>query len=34
VAIRTRKLAKLAFQRRLAAKGDGYAADRQQNEME
>jgi hypothetical protein len=28
--VRTRKLAKLAFQRRLAAEGNGYPADLQQ----
>jgi integrase len=32
--VRTRKLAKLAFQRRLAAEGNGYAADRQQDKAE
>jgi hypothetical protein len=32
--VRTRKLAKLAFQRRLAAEGNGYEADRRQDKAE
>jgi hypothetical protein len=32
--VRTQKLAKLAFQRRLAAEGNGYATDRREEKAE